>query len=134
MPQQCEAHFTTLHDVPSSPPPSPSPNAGVRPQDTFSVLDDDICIYAAHSDTSCQELSSSSTFGATTSTAPRQSSNTFGIVIHPHLPSPRFWVALVLSTVAVGWAGWRLALHDTENQVATGVLAFVFALWLPSPA
>ena len=126
MPQQCEAHFTTL---PLSPPPSPTLTAP-RHQETLSVLDDDICIYAAQSP---EEHSYAST-------APRQSSR----VIYPQhgvLPSPRFWVALVLSAAAVGWAGWRLALHcssnsphDTENQVATGVLAFVFALWLPSPA
>ena len=140
--------------MPSSPPPSPNltvRQAPPRPQDTFSsygvTTDDDICIYAAQSP---EELSSSSrdgVSGATASSAPRQSSNTEGIVIHPQLtarsasvvlPSPRFWVALTLSIAAVGWAGWRLLddtrPHDTENQVATSVLAFVFALWLPTPS
>jgi hypothetical protein len=110
MPLHCDANFIAL---PLSPPPSPT-------------ADEDLCIYAAQSP---EELSSSSTFGATASTAPRQSSSR---VVHPQLPSPRFWVALVLSAAAVGWAGWRLV-HDPENQLASALVAFIFALWLPTP-
>jgi len=42
-----------------------------------------------------------------------------------------------LIAAAVGWAGWRLLddtrPHGTENQIAISMLAFIFALWLPTP-